>query len=201
MSTLGEKQALRARIIREREALPEAVRREQSVAITRRLLALTEWADAQALAAYASFRGEFDTSELIAAALAAGKRVVVPRVSATRDRLEFCFIVDPARDLAPGTWGIPEPRAGCERLADGGVLELVLLPGVAFTRGGHRLGYGRGYYDQFVAGLAHRPTLVAAAYSMQIVDTLPVEAHDRRVHVLVTERETIRINDASGTDS
>jgi 5-formyltetrahydrofolate cyclo-ligase len=195
------KREIRARIIAERLALPETPCREWSAAITGRLLALEEFRTARVVAAYAAFRAEFDTSALIAAALGAGKRVAVPRVSAARDRLEFCFIADPARDLAPGTWGIPEPRAECEVLADGGVLDLVLLPGVAFTRHGHRLGYGRGYYDQFVAGLAHRPILVAAAYSMQIVGALPIEAHDRRVHVLVTERETIRINDASGTDS
>lgn len=167
------------------------MRRQWNAAITARVLGLPAYRSALNLAAYASFRSEFDTSALIAGALAAGKRVAVPRVSADRERLEFRFIQHPERDLAPGTWGVPEPRIECEPLVDGDGLDLVLLPGVAFTRRGDRVGYGRGYYDRFVAGLRQRPVLVAAAYSMQIVDELPIEPHDRRVDVLVTEGETI----------
>jgi len=185
------KREIRARIIAQREALPEARRREWSAAITARLLALEEYLTARVIAAYASFQAEFDTAAFLAAALAGGKQVVVPRVAAGRDRLEFCFVTDAARDLAPGTWNIPEPGPHCEPMRDGAPVDLVLTPGVAFTRRGDRLGYGRGYYDRFIAALPGRPALVAAAYSMQIVDLLPHEDHDRRVDVLVTEAETL----------
>lgn len=194
------KQEIRARIIAQREALPEGLRREWCAAITARLLALEGYRDARVVAAYASFRAEFDTAALVATALAAGKRLALPRVAAGRERLEFRFIEDPARDLAPGTWDIPEPGPHCEQLQEDAAVDLVLAPGVAFTRSGDRLGYGRGYYDRFIAGLPGKPLLVAAGYSMQIVDWLPREDHDRRVDVLVTECETIRVVDLTGAD-
>jgi len=65
------------------------------------------------------------------------------------------------------------------------------LPGVAFTRDGARLGYGGGFYDRLLAGIAQRPILIAAAFALQIVEALPQEAHDARVGWLVTEQETI----------
>ena len=62
---------------------------------------------------------------------------------------------------------------------------------MAFTRNGARLGYGGGFYDKLLAGMAQRPALVAAAFALQVVETLPQEANDIRVEWLVTERETI----------
>lgn len=191
MDSPNAKAEIRARIIAGREALPETLRREWCAAITERLLALEGYRTARIVSAYASFRAEMDTAAFLAAALAAGKRVALPRVAANRERLEFCFIDDPARDLAPGTWGIPEPAPHCERLPEGAPVDMVLAPGVAFTRRGDRLGYGRGYYDRFIATLPGRPLRVAAAYSMQVLEDLPVEAHDRRMDVLVTEVETL----------
>jgi len=192
-----QKREIRARIIAQREALAAGTRRAWSSAITERLEALPEYRAARLVAAYASYRGEFDTAELIQHALAGGKRVVVPRVSPRRDRIEFFFVGDPRRDLAPGAWGIPEPRAHCAGLG-GDALDLVLTPGVAFTRRGERLGYGRGFYDRFLAQYGGRPRLVAAAYSIQVVERLPTEAHDRRVQRVVTEQETIVIGNDAG---
>lgn len=191
MDSPNAKREIRARIIARRETLTDTLRREWCEAITGRLLALEGHRAARVIAAYASFRAEFDTSAFLAAALAAGKQVALPRVAADRSRLEFCFVTDPARDLAPGTWGIPEPGPHCAQMPDVSAVDLVLAPGVAFNRRGDRLGYGRGYYDRFITTLPGRPLLVAAAYSMQLLGKIPVEPHDRRMDVLVTEHETI----------
>lgn len=199
MDSHKQKREVRARIIAQREALPAETREAWSRAITERLTAMPEYRAARLVAAYASYRGEFDTAAFIEDALSCGKRVVVPRVSPGRDRIDFYCIADRTRDLAPGAWGIPEPVPGCGALGDAEAPDLMLTPGVAFTRGGERLGYGRGFYDQFLArhpGLG--PLLVAAAFSVQLVERLPTEAHDRRVQRLVTERETIVIENESG---
>jgi 5-formyltetrahydrofolate cyclo-ligase len=195
------KRAIRARIIAGREALPQALRRQWSDAITARLLALEGYRRARVVAAYASFRAEFDTAAFLAAALGDGKRLALPRVAPGRERLEFCYVTDPSRDLAPGTWSVPEPLPRCEPMHEGTRVDLVLTPGVAFTRRGERLGYGRGYYDMYIAGLPGRPRLVGAAYSMQVLEALPTEPHDRRVHLVVTERETIDTMLDSGAHS
>jgi len=82
----------------------------------------------------------------------------------------------------------------CERLETLNEVEFALLPGVAFTRGGARLGYGGGFYDKLLAGSdagRERPVLVAAAFALQIVEQLPQEATDIKVERIVTEQETI----------
>ena len=66
-------------------------------------------------------------------------------------------------------------------------LEFVLVPGVAFTARCERLGYGGGFYDRFIGGLASRPALIAAAYSLQLVPELPVSESDQRVDLVITE--------------
>ena len=74
----------------------------------------------------------------------------------------------PERQLEAGVWGIRQPRADCPAAAASQV-DFVLVPGVAFTARCERLGYGGGFYDRFIRGLASRPALVAAAFSVQVV--------------------------------
>ena len=73
-------------------------------------------------------------------------------------------------------------------------MDFILLPGVAFTREGARLGYGGGFYDKLLAQMPHRPALVAGAFALQVVHEIPQEKTDRKVEWLVTEDETIRCN-------
>jgi 5-formyltetrahydrofolate cyclo-ligase len=75
-----------------------------------------------------------------------------------------------------------------------GTVDFILLPGVAFTREGARLGYGGGFYDKLLACMPHRPALVAGAFALQVVPEIPQEDTDRKVEWLVTEHETIRCN-------
>jgi 5-formyltetrahydrofolate cyclo-ligase len=90
-------------------------------------------------------------------------------------------------------WGIPEPIiARCTRFDALVELDFILMPGVAFTREGVRLGYGGGFYDKLLARVPHRPTLVAGAFGLQVVAEIPQENTDRKVEWLVTEQETIR---------
>ena len=75
-----------------------------------------------------------------------------------------------------------------------GTVDFILLPGVAFTREGARLGYGGGFYDKLLARMPDRPALVAGAFALQVVQDIPQESTDRKVEWLVTEDETIRCN-------
>ena len=138
------KAALRRRIIAARDALPPATRRELSAAITSQLFALDAYRHANCVLAYMSFGSEFDTSILVENALAAGKTLCLPRVDRATRRLELHRVMDIARDLQSGMWGIREPRADCAPvdLAD---IDFGLLPGVAFTGRGERLGMAAGF--------------------------------------------------------
>lgn len=182
----GPKAALRRQIIAARDALPPAARRELSAAITSQLLALEAYRHANCVLAYMSFGSEFDTAVLVENALAAGKALCLPRVDRAARRLELHRVVDIARDLESGLWGIREPRVSCSP-AELPLIDFVLLPGVAFTPRCERLGYGGGFYDRLIPRFANRPPLVAAAFAMQICATVPLDANDQCADVVITE--------------
>jgi len=151
------------------------------------LLALDSYGSASCVMAYASFGSEFETGDFIADALAQGKTLVLPRVERDGRVLQLYQVLDPARQLVAGVWGIREPRADLCPPVPASQLDFVLVPGVAFTRHCERLGYGGGYYDGFIRGLARGPLLVAATFSLQILPELPVSESDQRVDCVLTE--------------
>ena len=170
-----------------RDALPAAERRALSERIIRQLLTLDAYCGARCVMAYASFGSEFETGGVIADVLARGKSLVLPRVERGGRALQLHVVDDPARQLAPGVWGIPQPRADLCPPVPASQLDLILVPGVAFTRRCERLGYGGGYYDRFIRSLVPRPPLVAAAFALQVVPMLPMSETDQRVDLVVTE--------------
>ena len=186
------KQAIRKTILTEREALSSEARAAYSAAITERLLQMPAYLEAGAVLGYMNFGAEFASESWVERALAEGKRLALPKVNHHTNRLDLYWVNDLENQLAAGLWGIREPVVErCERLDSLNEVEFVLLPGVAFTRGGARLGYGGGYYDKLLAGMTSRPALVAAAFALQVVEQLPQEADDVKVEWIVTERETI----------
>ena len=105
------KRELRRRVQAARDAEPAAKRGRLSVVICARAAGLPELAAASTLLFFASFRSEVDTAQLIAWALEQGKAACLPRVLGPQ-KMTACRIQSPAADLAPGAWGIPEPRQG-----------------------------------------------------------------------------------------
>jgi 5-formyltetrahydrofolate cyclo-ligase len=167
--------------------LHTAARSELSSRITPRLLALPAYGDARCVLAYVTFGAEFDTGAFIADLRARGKQLVLPRVDRETRSLKLYAVRDPDLELAPGVWGIREPRVEvCPEVAPATV-DFALVPGVAFTANCERLGYGGGFYDRLIPKFAGRPALVAAAYSLQIVPELPVTPTDQKVDRVVTE--------------
>jgi 5-formyltetrahydrofolate cyclo-ligase len=179
-------------VLARRDALPAAERRALSARITTRLLALDAYRGARCVMAYASFGSELDTADFVADVLAQGKVLVLPAIERGSRALQLYAIEDPARQLAPGVWGIPQPRADLCPRVPASQLDFVLVPGVAFTPRCERLGYGGGYYDGFIRSLARRPPLVAAAYSLQILQELPVSERDQSVDRVMTESAEYR---------
>jgi 5-formyltetrahydrofolate cyclo-ligase len=186
------KQVIRKSTLSRREQLPAEARAAYSATITARLLQLPEYRQAGAVLGYMNFGTEFSSELWVEHALADGKRLALPKVNRHTNHLDLYWVEDPENQLAAGLWGIREPVVErCERLAATSEIEFVLLPGVAFTRDGARLGYGGGYYDKLLADMAQQPVLAAAAFALQIVEQLPQEATDIKVQWIFTEQETI----------
>jgi 5-formyltetrahydrofolate cyclo-ligase len=101
--------------------------------------------------------------------------------------LEFRHVGDLAADLVPGVWGIREPAQHCPPV-DPATVDFLLVPGVAFTPSGARLGYGGGFYDRLLALLDRRTVRIAGAFQLQMVEQLPEGPQDQRVSKIVTEQ-------------
>lgn len=191
------KPAIRKTIHTLREQLLPEVRAKYSAAITARLLRLAEYRQAGTVLGYMNFGAEFASELWIIQVLADGKRLILPKVNHHTNRLDLYLVDDPDSQLEKGLWGIREPMVErCKRVSALDEVEFALLPGVAFTRDGTRLGYGGGFYDKLLAypgGItgAHRPALFAAAFALQIVEHIPQEETDIKVGWVITEQETI----------
>lgn len=186
MEAKAEKQQLRKRIIEERQQLPAARRKAYSHEACRHLAAIGKLAQARAIMAFHPFGAELDILPFVEEAMARGQEIWLPRAISSGRRL-VPYRYEGPHMLKRGAYGIWEPDPAIAAAADLHQLDAVLVPGVAFDRQGGRMGYGGGYYDRFLAGLARRPLLVGVAFSMQVVDAVPREPHDILLDGLVTE--------------
>jgi len=162
----------------------------RSYVVQRRLLCLDLFRRAQTVALYSPVHNEVSTLHLMRDALAGRRSVVMPQVAG--DGLVFRRIRS-LDDLAPGRFGILEPRPETAKveLAE---LELIVLPGVAFDRRGHRLGYGKGYYDRALLAAGNTCRRVGLGYDFQLVDRLPTFDHDMQLELLLTETEALEFD-------
>ena len=161
----------------------------KSQAIHARLLTVPEFAVAGTILSYVSSKdNEVDTKALIERLLARGKKVLVPATQADHEMI-WCELYS-LDELAPSTFGILEPRQECRRPAPPPDHAVVVVPGIAFARNGHRLGYGGGYFDRFLAGF--KGFKIGLAYDCQVLERLPADELDVPLNMVVTETQTIR---------
>lgn len=189
-----EKKALRASVIAARDAMSPQARQSAAEAIMQRIYALDAYRNARSVSLYMSFATELDTHIFFDRALADGKEVALPRI----DKAAKCIRLHRVRghrDLVDGVWGIREPHADAP-VVDAAEIDMMLMPGVAFDLSGHRLGYGAGYYDKLLAPLAGSisPLRVVAAFDCQVVKSVPTGPDDQPFHILVTERQLLRLS-------
>ena len=167
-----DKKELRKKIREQKRAMTE----EQIVAASARLgelfLACEQYKNAKTIYGYLPYNQEVRTVPMLEQAMKDGKRVAVPKCYG--EEMRFIYMDDLSK-VEKGYANIPEP------IADEPVAEdktaLVLMPGMAFTADGKRMGYGGGFYDKFLAAEPDHPT-VALCYDFQMVEDLPTEEYD-----------------------
>jgi 5-formyltetrahydrofolate cyclo-ligase len=202
-----QKRALRRAMADGRSGMGAGERVRAAERITERLVALPEVLDAvdrgACVAGFAATAGEIDPARALAELRLGGARVAFPRVSAAdevpapgvgRPRLHF-HVAGPG-ELQRGRFGILEPAATApEVVADD--IAVMLVPGLAFDARGRRLGFGGGYYDEWlIAAATRRPgAVVGLGYDFQVVDACPAGERDARVDCVVTEARVIRCPD------
>ena len=168
---------------------------ELSRSIVERFVKLPEYAASNTVMWYLDVRSEVRTRHQIGEALEGGKRVVVPYCTVDgkdANKLGLWHLTD-MDELVVGKWKILEPPR--ERWGEPGKevdphdLDLVMVPGVGFTRDGARMGNGQGYYDRLLGGVRTDAPLIALAYECQLFPELAVSPHDIYMDKVITETD------------
>jgi 5-formyltetrahydrofolate cyclo-ligase len=178
------KHAIRQELLLRRKRLDAAEQLHWSLQAQQRLVDSDCFKAAQVLALYSPINNEVQTALLFEVAHCQGKRVCYPRVRS--ESLEF-IEVTVVQELRRGCFGVAEPKNG-EPLPVAEI-DLLVVPGVAFDRTGHRLGYGKGFYDRGLTRVATVAISVGLCFGFQLCDRLPHESHDQPVRFVVTETE------------
>ena len=167
-----DKAELRRMIREKKRAMTTEEIENRSAQLGEKFAACDQYLAAKTIYGYLPYNQEVRTIPMLERAIAEGKRVAVPKVYG--DEMKFIYM-DDLSAIEKGYSGIPEP------IADGPVADdptaLVLMPGLAFDPMGHRIGYGGGFYDKFLAGEPEHPT-VALCYEFQMLPELETEEFD-----------------------
>ena len=183
-----KKHSLRAAALAQRSLLSRSESLARSRLIQAQALQFPPYLLRRSVALYNPIQNEVETGEIRDHALVTGKNVFFPRFG-LKDSLELIKI-ESETEFSQDRFGILEPT-GERRLAGQDQGELVVfVPGVAFDLSGNRLGRGKGWYDRLIKELGGA-ILVALAYDFQIVDEVPAEEWDQRVHYVITERSVV----------
>jgi 5-formyltetrahydrofolate cyclo-ligase len=183
-----KKHSLRAAALAQRSLLSRSESLARSRLIQARALQFPPYLLSRSVALYNPIQNEVETGDIRDHALLT-KNVFFPRFG-LKDSLELIKIGS-ATEFSLGRFGILEPT-GKGQLAGRDREELVVfVPGVVFDLCGNRLGRGKGWYDRLIKKKLGEATLVALAYDFQIVDAVPAEEWDERVHYVITERSIV----------
>ncbi|TPP63134.1 5-formyltetrahydrofolate cyclo-ligase [Fasciola gigantica] len=201
------KSALRQRMRTVLRSIPASVILEKSEQIINQVLDTKEFQNSNSLCAYLNMPSEPVTEQLVRQALSLNKKLYIPQVipkshsTSSLTTMRMCRLrsVEELDQWTSNVWGIKEPPLDAQRLTDeaiedGGV-DLIIVPGLAFTSNGHRLGRGGGYYDRYINWYRRVaternikfPVLFAMAFREQLVSEIPTEQHDNTMDRLFSD--------------
>ena len=161
------KSELRKQVLHEMKAISQEQKQFIDQALTEQLLQHPFYQEAKVIATYLSFPHEFQTQELIEQALKDGKKVLIPKTY-PKGRMDF-VVYDP-QQLVKTSFGLLEPQGDLE-VVDASQIDLIHVPGLAFTTEGYRIGYGGGYYDRYLEYFSGHT--LSTIYPCQIQDFIP----------------------------
>ncbi|XP_044736209.1 5-formyltetrahydrofolate cyclo-ligase [Chrysoperla carnea] len=187
------KNALRADIKNKLKQLTTKEQEIQSNSVVDKLLKSPEYQNSFNVSIYLSSDNEINTTRIVQNVFESGKKCFIPRYNGDNMEMVILHSLQDFKTLPVTKWNIKQPsitesRTNC---FDCGGLDLIIVPGVAFTKGGDRLGHGKGYYDRFLHECygfqaTKRPKTIALAFKEQIVEDVPVEESDVKIDLVLT---------------
>ena len=151
--------------------------------ISRKIFSMEEYIKTECVYIYMDFNGEVSTKEIIEESLKTGKRVAIPKIE--NEEMSFHYI-NSVEDTQEGYFGVREPIKNNLCNEQG----IIIMPGVAFDKQKHRIGYGKGYYDKYLQNNLELYK-IAIAFEFQIFDEIPHEEHDILPNIIITEKQII----------
>jgi len=185
------KQQIREEILQKRKNLSKEEVNIKSKPIKENFYSLGCFKKAKNILFYVSYGNEADTQNIIGELLEKkDKKILIPYIMEDNPILQVSEIKD-FNDLEPKAFGILETKENKINNFNPDDIDLIIIPGIAFDRNGHRIGHGNGYYDKFLSSLKRNPVKIALAFDFQIVDKIDNEEHDVPIDIIITEKEII----------
>ena len=184
MSQIVEKARLRKQLLNARDGLSLEFMKITSKEIQDNLRKIDHYRNAKTIGAYYSIGSEVKTQDILQEILNAGKELALPKV--VKDDLVFKKISN-FSELEPGNFSVMEPKDRCEIVKN---LDIVIVPAIALSKEGFRLGYGFGYYDRYLHG--KKSTTISLSYAKQVIKSFPHDNHDIKMNFIVTEDKVIK---------
>jgi 5-formyltetrahydrofolate cyclo-ligase len=181
------KAEIRKIIKKKRDALDKEQKKNLNEKIHKNINSGSFFKNAKNILFYVSFKNEVDTLNLISDNFSK-KNIFVPKVNGKNIEI---YQIESMDDLEAGAFGIPEPKID-SKTENFNKIDLAFIPGIAFDRIGHRIGFGKGFYDKLNKKLCCLK--VGLAYSFQIVENIPADKHDEPVDLIITDSEIIEPN-------
>lgn len=183
------KAELRKFYIAKRDQMSANQRSEKTRQINQWLLRQSEFNNAQTVGFYCAFGSEVDTTKMMKTALGLGKKIFLPTINPKDKTMTYSEHDGNLDNLACNFYGILEPLGPPQ---DSRILDLIIVPGVAFDKHGWRLGYGAGYYDRFLKQVEAKT--IGIVFSEQIHSALPVGKYDMPVDIVITDKRCLKLS-------
>lgn len=180
-----DKRELRSKALEMRKNISVKNRVLASGLITEKLKSLEIIKSSKTIMSYMPYGNEADVISFNKWVLDQGKELCIPRVTDSK-YMDAVKVNDIENGLVSGHFGIAEPEKSVSPV-NPDEIDVILVPGVAFDLSGNRLGHGKGYYDRFLSRCSDRVFTIGVAYSFQIFDSIPADAHDKKLKALITE--------------
>lgn len=190
---LKDKKEIRKKVLELRKKVLEEEVLKKSKDITKEIILLEEFLDSENIMLYMDFLKEVSTKFLIEKCFEMGKKVFLPLVNSKTKRgyLEVYQVMNIKNQVSKGMYGILEPKKELTKKADEKIIDMVIVPGVAFDENKNRIGYGAGYYDTFLKKTRRGCHKIGIAFELQICYHIPIEEHDVLLDMIVTEKRVI----------
>ncbi len=187
-----QKNEIRSELLRVRCEIPPKEKETAQERIVKSFFSLASVRYAKNILLYSPINGELDVLSLARTAVGMGKRIAFPVSDPKEPKMEFFFVENPDQ-LKKGAFGINEPADGCEKYTLDGCCDVCVVPAVSFDCSGHRLGYGKGYYDRFLSGF--RGVKIGLCMEKLLRQKLPSGRFDIPMDVIITERRVMIPNE------